>query len=200
MIFESFRIVEEDLFEALKDPRKLFVKTINIDDATKYIKNLVRNFRNDHQLTTREVSLENRKADSFKSSFKLEIDDGLFRQHYFQKQKISDHKYPACTDSKKNYYGTYVQYIKNHCNKTMFRFSISLISRETKVSNEDNYAKLVQNILNSLSLFLDINILQCNVYVGKMFLVFTFLYNALLKLKVYLRNACFNLSLQILDS
>ena len=130
----------------------------------------------------------------FNPSFKLEIDDGLFRQFYSQLQNVSDHKYPASSDSKKSFYSMHTLFNRNLINRTIFRFSISMASRETNISNEDNYAKLVQNILNSLSLFLNLNILECHVYVGKIFTVFGFIYNALLKRKVCLRNACTSLS------
>ena len=162
--FQFFKIVEDDKFEALKDFRKFFVETINIDDATTYLGNLIENFRNDHRLTTLELSLENHKKGSYES-FELEVDDGLFRQHYLQKQNVSDHKYPSCADSKKSFYSIFTQYNKNIFSRTWFTFSISMASRETNISNEDNYAKLVQNILNSLSLFLNLNILECHVYV-----------------------------------
>lgn len=83
--------------------------------------------------------------------------------------------------------------MKNKMNVTYFRFSLSLSYSETEISNEDNFSKLIQNILNSLSLFLNVSILECHLYVGKMFLVFTFLYKGLLKLKVRLEKACSNL-------
>lgn len=84
MVFEYFRVTLEDKFEALKDPRKFFFETININDATTYIRKLLQDFRNDHQLTTRKLLLEDYEVDAHKSSFELETDDGLFEQHYFQ--------------------------------------------------------------------------------------------------------------------
>ena len=193
--FEYFRIVKEDKFESLKDPRKLFYETININDATPYIENLVGNFRNDHRLTTRLLSLEDHEDSRWKSSFELEVDDELFRQYYSQVQNVSDHKYPACTDSKKAFYSIYTQYNVNRFNRTGFSFSISIVSRETNISNEDNYTKLVQNFINSLALWLNISILECYLYVGKLFIVFDLLYKGLLKLKNRLENACSNLIL-----
>ena len=84
VVFELFQTLEEDKFETLKDPRKLFFKTINIDDATPYIENLMENFQKNHHLTSREIYLKNSKTDKSQSAFELEVDDGLFRQHYFQ--------------------------------------------------------------------------------------------------------------------
>lgn len=40
-------------------------------------------------------------------------------------------------------------------------------SRETKITNDDNYTKLVQSILNTLSLWLNICILQLFLYIPK---------------------------------
>ena len=108
-------------------------------------------------------------------------------------QDVNDRNYPHSSYSKKSFYTLYNRYMKNNMNVTYFRFSISLAGRATEISNEDNYSKLVQNILNSLSLFLNVSILECHLYVGKMFLVFTFLYHGLLKLKVRLETACSNL-------
>ena len=193
IVFEYFRIVEEDKFESLKDPRKLFFETINIDDATPYIRNLVGNFRNDHRLTTRLLSLENHVDSRSKSSFELEVDDGLFMQYYSQVQNVSDHKYPACVDSQKSFYSIYTQYNTNTFNRTWFSFSISMASRETSISNEDNYTKLVQNFINSLALWLNISILECHKYVGKLFIVFSLLYKGLLRMRLRLENACSSL-------
>ena len=79
-----------DRFEALKDPRKFFFETININDATTYIRKLVENFRSDRRLTTRKLLLEDYEIDGNRSSFDLEVDDGLFEQHYAQVPNIEN--------------------------------------------------------------------------------------------------------------
>ena len=162
--FQQFEVVREDKFEFLKKPSSLFYQKEYINDANVYLKNLIDKFENEFGFTTREIVLENEKDDDFK----LEIRDELFEQFYLQKQyKIEKEHYSM--DANVKIYNIYSQFDSTIHNNSEFRFSISLMKRKVIISNDDNYTKLIQSILNSLSLWFSLSMHDLIIYINMLF-------------------------------
>lgn len=53
--------------------------------------------------------------------------------------------------------------------KPDFKFSLSFLARHTELTNEEGYAKLIQSVLNALSIWLNICILDIYIYLNKSF-------------------------------
>ena len=179
--FQLTVIVREDWFEFFKNPRSLIYDTTTVNDATKYLETMKKKFKNKHGLTSRDTILDH--------DFKLEIDDLLFKQFYLQIKNRTNHNGLISLNYKQNVYNTYSQAkvipleVKNFED---FRFSLSLISRHVDIFNEDNFTKLIISILNAISFWLGLCILDLSVYVRKLFRPILHFYQMLIKVKVYL--------------
>ena len=183
--FQQFEVVRDDKFEFLKKPSSLFYRKEYINDANVYLKNLIDKFENEFGVTTREIVLENEKDDDFK----LEISDELFEQFCLQRQsKIEKEHYSM--DANMKMYSIYSQFDTIIHDKPRFLFSISLMKRKVIISNDDNYTKLIQSILNSLSLWFSLCVLDLIIYINMLFSYnynfFPFFINILNCLKAYL--------------
>lgn len=163
IIFELFEIEKIDRFELLKNPMKLFYRPNNINDPTSYLNNLIEVFNKRYNLSTREIILEN-----VDNNFKLEINDVLFQQFYLQFQNETDRNYASSTNLNLMLYNIYNQENFNDEEGATFNYAISLGSRQVLITNEDNYTRLVQTILNTLSLWLNVCVLDLFVYVNKL--------------------------------
>ena len=182
LIFEQLEIEERDRFETLKNLKKLFFRSINLRDATTYLNGLTEAFKSNYGLVTREVLLENYK------NANLEIDDDLFRQYYMQMQNVTDHQYPSATSSKQTLYNLYATYHENSKDRVGFAFCLSLTTLFSSAENDDNWAKVVQNLINSLSLWTGMNILELHVCFSRVGRPFILLYQLLRKLRSFLKR------------
>ena len=179
-VFEQLEIEQNDRFEMLKNAKKLFFRSIDLNDPTIYLNQLTEAFKKEHHLLTLEVLLENYKNEN------LEIDDQLFRQFYMQVQNRTDHLYPSAASSKQTLYNLYTTYYENLENKLGFVFSLSLTSRISSTTNDDNWAKIIQNLVNSISLWFGSSILELHVCFSRIGQPFSFCYRLLIKFKLFL--------------
>ena len=121
--------------------------------------------------------------------FKLEIDDLLFKQFYLQIQNLTDHNGLTSLNFKQNVYNIYSQKILLQLDEIDFSFSLSLISRQVDILNEDNYTKLIISILNALSFWLGLCIIDLSaINLNRLFRPNLHLYKMLFKLKLYLHS------------
>lgn len=166
--FELYQKKSEDIFEKLKNPKALFLNLFNfyskeevnlLHDTTKYLENMKSSFKDKYNLTSKNIILD-------RQNFDLEINERLLDQYYIQKQRINDLKLPITVNYEQRSYNVYSRIDTNWEGYKYFdfAFSHSLISRNLDIKNEDNYAKLILNILNTLSLWLNICILFVHNY------------------------------------
>lgn len=142
----------------------------------------------------------NSMQDLFKSKFKLntraipfyhfddaEIDDELFDQLFLQIQNQTDYYYPHNRNSDFQIYSSYHTEMwrdnQGFVYHSTFEFYPSMFIQRTVISNDDNWGKLIQSILNSLSIFVDLSILDINLYVSKTLNSIALLYDVLRSLK-----------------
>ena len=123
--------------------------------------------------------------------FRYEIDDELFEQFSRQIQNQSDQN-PTSHNYEKDFFSIYPQI--NNVNETKnaslgeFSFTFYFFQRRSEFTNDDNFSKLVQSVLNTLSLWLDTCILDVHVYLFKFFVLFKLLHEGLIRLKVCAEN------------
>ena len=191
LMYERFEIRRDDRFDVLKDLRKLLFESVHIYDATRYLDGLIRTFRDRYGLATKEVMMEVEEH----GDDRLEIDDDLFKQ-FFRAQNQSEQQRPVNENFRQSLYNVFNQYNDNPHKKNGFLFSISLAGRKSTISNSENWSKLIVNILTSMTLWLDVSILQLHVYLNQLISIVTLEFQSaniiriLTRLKVYLQNRC----------
>ena len=118
--------MSEDRFEFLKNPKRLFLKSNQINHPTSYLRGMKQAFKDRYALTTREIMLE-------REDFGLEVDSGgLFEQYYRQIQNASDNDDTASLNFELILYNMYVQENFNSANGADFNYAISLGSRQVR--------------------------------------------------------------------
>ena len=178
--FQLIKIKREDKFEILKNPVSFFFETTAINDATNYLEIMKQKFNNKYGLASRDTLLDD---------FKLEINDLLFKQFYLQIQNLTDHNGLTSLNFEQSVYNMYTQKIYIPLDNPDFTFSISSISRQVEISNEDNYTKLIISILNAVSFWLGLCVFDLSaVYVNRSFKPTLNLYQLLFKIKFYLHS------------
>ena len=126
-----------------------------------YYQKLLANFQNITNCTTQIRPLEEK-------NFEFEINDKLLEQYFLQIQSEIDNS--PYTNPNYNV-ATYSSIIKTTYQK-MDEPEITILSNSYKykltITNDNNYAKLLINILNALSLWLSLTVMDLHVYVFKL--------------------------------
>ena len=174
---EQFEIQIEDKFELLKDPKRLIAKPNHINDANLYLKQIESDFKERYSLTTTSIPLEERDA-----RFELTINNRLFEQYYRQVQSAIDDQQPSSLNSRRIIYNCYEQRFVSRANLKSsntnattdydLHFGIDFPVRIFKITNHTNLNTLIQNILNSLGLWLNLCILEfhkCFAHIARLF-------------------------------
>ena len=178
--FQLIKIKREDKFEFLKNPVSFFFETTAINDATNYLETMKQKYKNKYGLASRDTLLDD---------FKFEIDDLLFKQLYLQIQNLTDHNGLTSLNFEQSVYNMYTQKAITELSYPDFTFSLSSISRQVEISNEDNYTKLIISILNALSFWLGLCAFDLSaVNVNRSFKPNLNLYQLLFKIKLYLHS------------
>lgn len=178
---DLYEVVYNDKFWFIKNPLSLFYSQ-NLNDIDKYIENLLRNYQ----------KISNSKTLYFPlriNNFKENIDDENFEQFYDQFQKLADYNIPSNLNYKRlfilNYFKEY--YKKNKENKN-FRIYINFLKRTLIVTNEENFSKLIVNLLNILSLWLDYSVLDLHSHLYKLLQKFKFSNFLFLKIQKFFHD------------
>lgn len=157
----------------------MFLPEVPINEAGAYLNNMQTIFKDQFNLNTRAIPFYD-----FDDS---EIDDDLFEQLYLQVQNQTDHNYPHNRNCEFQSYSSYQTQMWSDINHPTLEFYASPFIQRTVISNADNFGKLIQSILNSLSLWVDLSILDINLYISKTLnsgvLIYTALKNLERKLK-----------------
>lgn len=190
MEFQFFEVKRNDRFEDVKNLKSFFYPKVRIKEEATYIWTMKENFQRNYGLTTRSYFLEN-------DTFHMEIDDLLFDQYYLQVQKKNDDR-AVSMNYVKDSCTTFTQtHVESKPNKPDFLFSFASISKQLEITNEENYQKLIINILNSFSLWLNYSMPNLRfVYifvfiqkVSQFFLpIHSFLFNAEIHLRLKIKQ------------
>ena len=137
----------------------MFLPEVPINEASVYLNNMQTIFREQFNLNTRAIPFYD-----FDDS---EIDDDLFEQLYLQVQNQTDHTYPHNPNCEFQSYSSYQTRMWAGIDHPTLEFYASPFIQRTIISNADNFGKLIQSILNSLSLWVDLSILDINRFLSK---------------------------------
>lgn len=170
---EIYSVRLNDRFRLLKSPLSLFAEQVD-DDV--FLNRLMADFNGAHHLLTLNMPVKERLFDQ-------EIRDDLFEQFYRQQHNESDQS----TDLSPNYQR---EFATNHMsakhwsldNRYDFAFSISFF-RKCVVISSDGLVKLLLNLLNVLSLYLNSNLLDFHLYLSAIRPLCTSLFKMLLSYK-----------------
>ena len=160
---QTFEITYYDKFHRFKNLLALFYAENNLNDANEYLYRLINNKWN---IKTISLLIES-------NDFNLKIDEDLFEQFISQTQNQTDRN--TALNYRRHFMISHLARKNPNKNRNEYDFTFSLMFLKKKIliSNEDNFAKLILSILNVLSLWADISILQVLINFSKMkFLLF----------------------------
>ena len=179
---ELFELIYYDKFNFIKNPSSLLNGENEVNDPVNYLSNLLNNFKSSfNHLRTLKIPLK-------KNHFKFEVDDDLFEQYYLQVQNVTD-KYLSTGSNytrslTTNYYSNEANFYRQ---KPDFVFNLIFFKKNIVISNDDSSTKLVLNLLNILSFWFDLGLLDIHIYFLKikkiLVFIFTWNYQILLKAK-----------------
>ena len=172
---ELHELILNDKFKLIKNPLILFYGENDIYDVTGYIRKLKNGFYRNYNHMTRELHIK-------ESFFDLEIDDDLFEQYYLQVQNRTDHQIPKNVNFERSSYINYQRPIYSLNNPDLC-FIPKFYTVRLIIMNDDNFSKLVVNILNLFAFWFDFIILNFYFYFAKVGSVFIFLYKFLIRTK-----------------
>lgn len=169
----------EDKFNFLKSPLSLFYAT-NLNDANLYIRNLVQNFKKAHERVTFKLPIE-------KENFGLQIDDEAFDEYVSKTQSVLDRSLPVCHNYRRDFAINHLkinldnrrgnrQQRKMSADITFFHIFFKKIIIAT---NDQSYATFILNVLNVLSIWFGLSVLELFDCVKKHLLVYRLLINNL---------------------
>lgn len=152
-----------------------------LNDDYRYHKTMINNFK---EITNRVTRL--RPLNS-KLKMTLQIDDFLFEQYFLQIQsKIDSSPFinPNYNSEVFNLNSMLMLQTVDHPEiivlPTIFKY-------KQTITNDTNYAKFIINILNSLSLWLNLSVIELHIYVIKLFIFIKKFFNLLLKFEIFLK-------------
>ena len=122
-----------------------------------------------------------------KELFEFEIDDLLLEQYYLQIQKFVDSSPYTNPNYKIQIYYLDVTTDYKKLNESELTIVPNFLKYREIITNDSNAAKLIINILNSLSLWLSLSITDLHVYIFKLFSFVKNFHFLLLKLESCLR-------------
>ena len=168
------------LFNLIQNPFSFYDDK---DDANSYFINLMNDFEQNKKLRSLKLPLERIKSNK-------EIDDDLFEQHY-KKIENTDHKSTKSLNSQKLFITNTVKIEKSLAySNPDFRFELNFLKNRILITNEDNFLKLILNLLNVLSLWADLCILDLYVYVyyayNKTVFIFITFHRLLIRIHTFL--------------
>ena len=175
---ETIELTKKDKFYFIKSPSLLFHKDKSDDNN-----NLITKFERDFDLSTLYLPFK-------KGNSNTEIDDDLFEQHSSQVSvKSSLH-----SNIRKLFIINNYKVGMSNIAKPDFVFELNFIKNQVLITNEDNFTKLIINLLNVLSLWFSFCILDFYAYVYKIKFIFLFIFKLLIRIKIALyRLILFNL-------
>lgn len=180
---EPFELVHEDKFTLIKNPFSLFYGENEVNDPDKYLKRLMTNYKTKLNMITLNLPVE-------KEAFSDKIDDDLFEQYYLQVQNITDHQTSINSNYKRIFTTNDLNTVQIASSDPDLSFHLILFKKKLMITNLDNFTKLILNLLNALSIWFGLGVLDLHVYVYKIKYIFLLFYRLLLKIEISLYH-CF---------
>lgn len=166
-----FEVVMKDIFNFIKHPLSLFYEEHDLNDLDKYMHKKSNEIQNSSTLNLPVKG----------SRFETEINDEIFKQ--FSIQEV--------TNFKRNFFETSVMSKSMVTSDQIFEFELLFSKRKLKIKNEDSYTKFLLNLLNVLTFWLNLGILEIIIFSFKIFKIksiFIFMFRCLVECKRKLSN------------
>lgn len=182
---ESFVIKQRDKFNWLKRPFSLFRNKVDVNDAGVYLKNLLPNYKETCKSVTLNLMLGPKLFDH-------EICDDLFDQLYQQIQNVSDWSAPSNLNYERQFVTNHLRSLsqsKGFSYNQHFSFGFFWFKKLVIATNHTNYSKFVLSLLNALSIWLGLGLLDLHISLSKTRCFFVFSYELFVKLKERLYRA-----------
>ena len=195
---EITELTVNDQFSWIKSPSLLFDEDSYRNDVNKHLAKLMNKFDKNYNLRTLYLPTEKVNSNN-------EINNDLFEQYSSQEIK---YKSSLNSNIQKLFITTNVIDINSDVSKTDFIFELNFIKNKILITNEDNFTKLILNLLNVLSLWFSLCILDLHVYICYayskivlIFKIFIVFYNQMTKIKnCLLRLISYNLFVRNINS
>ena len=173
----QFEVIRNDKFNFIKNPLSVFYGANDLNDGDKYLLKLKNEFETKYNLRTTNLPIE-------KNDFNDEINDDLFEQYYLQVQNITDNQIPANSNYQRKFFRHTFAKINmfNRPDVPDSKFCLNFFKQIVQITNDDNYAKLILNLLNVLSLWFDLGVFDLNVYFSYFILLVGHAFKLLCKL------------------
>lgn len=167
----------EDRFNSLKlllkDPLSLFHEEYDANDVDFSTRRLLSDFKEAHQKVTRNLPIR-------RSLFNYEIDDRLFEQYFNETQAAPRHaNFNYRREFAINHLRINMKIFERHASDFLFR--LTFFKKVILATNDENYTKLFLNLLNVLSIWFGIYILNLPTYLFKIKQIFTFIRRSIFK-------------------
>lgn len=179
---EQFHLKQYDKFSSIKNPLSIYDENESLD--VKYLDKLFDKFKETFNLVTMNLFIK-------KNNFNVEVNDEIFEQFFVQIQNLTDMQSIKNLNFERLFIETNYEIRMQH--QLSFEFSLVFFKKRLDITNEDNFAKLILKILNVLSLWLDLGILDIYVYIYKVKLFIIVLFKFLLRQKMKIRKALMRL-------
>ena len=170
---EMIELTKNDKFNFIKSPSLLFNEVKNLD------KSLMFDFKQIFNLTNTYLPSENGNS---------EINNDLFKQYYKQESVKSS----SFSNVQKLFIMIDNELFYLNVTKPDFIFKLNFIKNKILLTNEDNLTKLILNLLNVLSLWFNLCILDLHAYVHyayfKTLFVLIAIYRLLIKIEISLHK------------
>ena len=140
----------------------------DFQDSKAYLRRIAEHYRKNYNFATLERILK-------QELFGCEINDEMFGQFYEQRKDLFDNSYSDETSRK--VFGSYVQLFEVNATdgEPDLEFSPVYYEKITRIENAEGIAKLLISLLNALSFWFNICILDFHRYFSKPFRLFTWL-------------------------
>ena len=175
---ELFELKYYDKFNFIKNPISLLYGE---NDAAHYLSNLLNNFKSSfNHLKTLKLPLE-------ENHFKFEVDDDLFKQYYLQVQNVTDNYLSTDSNYQRPLATNYYEILRGQ--KPDFIFKLIFYKKVITITNRDNHSRLIINLLNVLTIWFDLGVLDLHAYVHKIKVIFIFIRKLLLKIERFIKKS-----------
>lgn len=183
---ELFELEVQDKLQLLKNPWSLFYAEHHVNDVNLYIKKVIKNFKETYRLATINLPLK-------ESNYQLQLDDEMFVQYYRQVQQVEDESQPKNYNFKRQFYiihfGNSYKLPDTYIKPFDLTFSLIFDKKKILLTSSQSYPGLILSLLNLLSIYLNLSVLDLQNYFGRIRPLFSFTYKQLVRLRMVLRDA-----------
>lgn len=166
-----------DIFKYLKNPLSLLLRILgqeqDFTEPTEYFRSIEQTTKSNYGFTTKTFPLVTDES----TDLDHEIHEALFMQFIKQKQEPSDAYHqvysPNKLNSRREIFHTYIQLSRSDPgafgeDEPDVEFLPSAYVQHTRFTNAESYASFLQSLLNSISLFYGVCILQFHLYLSQL--------------------------------